>query len=766
MPGRRPEARTLSLNRRGFGRSPVFDLRNPCLFFAAPTPTVPDLRSRIGALTEGFSPGDTAMIEQAFQLLTAHFTGQTRRSGEPVINHYLRVAEGIRFRFGLREAKAIAAAALHDYIEDRLESVVRAKTENHPGASLTVLIEEAHRELLADISSTTDPEVAQLVDGVTKLSKTISGTKQKHESYKKLIRASLSDIRVVVIKWSDALDNSRDQHVFSHRKGREHAGEFYYVYARFAERLGVHRVMTELEAPAIPYLFPASSARNLPAYTKAADQVNLAAVLFMQGLLERLSVRAISVEPQRRPFPEAHKFMQEIGMTLEEYLFINPFYLNPITVIVEQVRDIRKIVTAFTDAAFDLPLHIVSVENMLSRQTKKATGYRACHVYCSSEELGEQLFVLLTPRMQARNEWGIISRLRRGAEGPLQKRRLDWQQVVLEYLEEGFQGSDDDMQAAIADFTSLFIAYTPTRQPINLVKRATGLDFAYRVAASPQLAAKRRIGPSLWQNASEMIVNVGDKSYRTSIFSPVPPEAVVKVLPDPTATPKPSWLSHAKMPETKAAIQQYLQGLPEAEQKRLGTEALDDYSRQYHVLWEDAARVSFMPNFLRCFARRYHLSRLRTPDDLVLRVGRGDLAPQTVGDAFNSYYSARIKKRKKEKIFRPLYVEIEIERDRPGLLDDIFKRFHPLKINIEESYSGNNPSGSAKIALILSAYGSLQVAQIHNIINEYLAEVGGGKIVRSYLGHRREKLSLASCPTLPPGEVFSSTGPRPWSGDQ
>jgi GTP pyrophosphokinase len=175
--------------------------------------------------------GDVSVIERAFETAYRAHHGQKRRSGEPYLMHPLRVSETIA-RLGLGPA-SVAAALMHDSVEDSELSVF-------------------------DLTDVFGREVANLVDGVTKLGKIpyLSRKEQQAESFRKMLLAMSKDIRVLLVKLADRLDNMRTLEHMPPEKRERIARETMEIYAPLARRLGVDWLRSELQDLSFRYLEP------------------------------------------------------------------------------------------------------------------------------------------------------------------------------------------------------------------------------------------------------------------------------------------------------------------------------------------------------------------------------------------------------------------------------------------------------------------------------------------------------------------------------
>lgn len=183
----------------------------------------------IADVSETMDKEDIEYIKKAYEIAREAHEGQFRRSGEPYIIHPVQVAK-ILYGLGM-DSESMIAALLHDVVED------------------TELTKE-------DVKKDFGEDVAELVEGVTKLGKVPLFTKeeQQAENVRKMLMAMSQDIRVIIIKLADRIHNMRTLAFMRPHKRREKAQETLEIYAPIAHRLGIRGVKEELEDLAISYL--------------------------------------------------------------------------------------------------------------------------------------------------------------------------------------------------------------------------------------------------------------------------------------------------------------------------------------------------------------------------------------------------------------------------------------------------------------------------------------------------------------------------------
>ena len=202
------------------------------------------------------------IIERAYRFAKEAHKGIRRRSGEPYILHPIAVAKIASQEIGLGST-SICAALLHDVVEDTEYTV-------------------------DDIKQHFGSKIAQIVEGLTKISGGVFGAKAslQAENFRKLLLTMNEDIRVVLIKMADRLHNMRTLGSMAPNKQYKIAGETLYIYAPLAHRLGLFEIKTELEDLSFKYEHPA-------AYERISQQI-------AESEERRLSLIHIS-EPTRRP---------------------------------------------------------------------------------------------------------------------------------------------------------------------------------------------------------------------------------------------------------------------------------------------------------------------------------------------------------------------------------------------------------------------------------------------------------------------------------
>ena len=254
---------------------------------------------------------DSKLIRKVYNYAKAHHEGQLRKSGEPYIIHPVQVAY-ILSTLGLDDS-TICAALLHDVVEDT--EITKQDLENEFGE-----------------------EIAELVDGVTKLSKLqyASMEEQQVENYRKMFLAMGKDIRVILIKLADRLHNMRTLKYLTRDRQIANANETMELYAPLANRLGMYSLKWELEDLAFKYLYP-EEYREL---VEGIDRKREERLQFIDMIMEqiKLSVKKQHIEAEitgrAKHLYSIYRKMKRDNITLDQV-----YDLFALRVIVNSIKD-------------------------------------------------------------------------------------------------------------------------------------------------------------------------------------------------------------------------------------------------------------------------------------------------------------------------------------------------------------------------------------------------------------------------------------------
>jgi guanosine-3',5'-bis(diphosphate) 3'-pyrophosphohydrolase len=392
---------------------------------------------------------DRAKVETAFVYACEHHADQRRKSGEEFIIHPVGVA---KICAGMRlDTETLCAALLHDTVEDTSAS-------------------------LEDVAATFGDEVAQLVDGVTKLTGLTFSSRDEAqaENYRKMMVAMASDIRVILIKLADRLHNMRTIGAMPKQKQIEKAKETLDIYAPIAHRLGIHAIKWELEDLAFAALHPRK-------YTEIKGLVNQQrtereryvneAGAYLARELDALGIEA-EISGRAKHFYSIYSKMTRKGREFNEI-----YDLTAMRVIVDSVKDCYGAVGVIHSLWKPLPGRFKDWVAM-----PKFNMYQSLHTTVIGPEGRPLEIQIRTREMHDMAEFGIAAhwlyKHDRTADddGKLRwlRRLLDWQQELSDPKE--FM---DTLKVDL--FEDEVFVFTPKGEVKSLAAGATPLDFAYEV---------------------------------------------------------------------------------------------------------------------------------------------------------------------------------------------------------------------------------------------------------------------------------------------
>ena len=405
----------------------------------------------IGCTAEGLNEStegiDVAALELAYDFAERAHANQVRLSGEPFIDHPFNVAK-ICASMGL-DTHALQAALLHDTVEDT--AVTLEEIESQFGAT-----------------------VAELVDGVTKLTELQfqSRDEAQAENFRKMVVAMTRDLRVILIKLADRLHNMRTVGSLAKPRQMEKAKESLDIYAPIAHRLGIHAVKQELEDIAFHTLHPRkfNEIRTLVNQQRAEREryVDEAGEILGRELAA-IGINA-DISGRAKHFYSIYSKMSRKGREFNEI-----YDLTAMRVIVDSVKDCYGTVGAVHALWKPLPGRFKDYIAMA-----KLNGYQSLHTTVIGPE-GQPLEIQIrTLEMQQTAEYGVAAHWRYKS-GDDQPGDLSWLSNAAERQRE--QVNAEDFLAALKEdlFEDEVYVFTPKGDVRSLAAGATPLDFAYEV---------------------------------------------------------------------------------------------------------------------------------------------------------------------------------------------------------------------------------------------------------------------------------------------
>lgn len=394
-------------------------------------------------------------ITKAFNFANQAHAGVKRRSGEPYIMHPIAVARIVCREMGLGST-SICSALLHDVVEDTEYTV-------------------------QDISDMFGPKIAQIVDGLTKISGGIFGEQAsaQAENFRKLLLTMSDDIRVILIKIADRLHNMRTLGSMLPAKQFKIAGETLYLYAPLAHRLGLFTIKTELEDLSFKYEHPQEYDFIEQKLQASEESRNKLFEHFAIPVDKKLKEMGLHYEMKAR-VKSAYSIwnkMESKGITFEDIydLYAVRIIFDPLPG-VDEKNMCWDIYSAITDIYRIRPDRI---RDWVSRP--KANGYQALHLTVMGPDGQWVEIQIRSRRMDDIAEKGFAAHWKYKEHSVEEDTELDkWLQTITEILESPAPNALDFLDTIKLNlFTSEIFVFTPKGDIKTLPQGATALDFAY-----------------------------------------------------------------------------------------------------------------------------------------------------------------------------------------------------------------------------------------------------------------------------------------------
>ena len=558
------------------------------------------------AVADTGRPYDIQMLDKAYALADKAHAGQNRRSGEPYICHPLNVAL-LLVELGM-DTESLAAALMHDVVED---THVR----------------------LDEISASFGPDVARLVDGVTKLTKIqfSSVEEQQAENLRKMLLALSQDVRVMIIKLCDRLHNMRTGDAWPEQKRRDKALETMEVYAPIAHRLGISNIKEELEDRSLRYLDPVGyqEIQDLLAGSGGEAFVTGVASVIEERLAENGMPNAVMKSRVKSVYGVYRK------MFIQDRDFEEIYDVYAVRIILDTVAECYNALGVIHDMYHPIPNRF---KDYIS--TPKPNMYQSLHTTVIGHEGIPFEVQIRTKEMDQMAEYGVAAhwKYKAGVQGSDKlDERLAWVRQLLES-----QRESDDAGSLLQDIKGDLLpeevfAFTPKGDVINLPAGATAIDFAYAIHSA---VGNRMMGAKV----NGRIVPIDHK---------VATGEIIEVITGPADKgPSRDWLKIVTTSEARNKIRNWFKKERKEENIQQGREALEKEMRRNLVNIPDDQWDGFMAEI----ARR---QRLNTAEEMYAALGYGGLQ-----------LSRLMGKIKDE------YAKMRAAQPRPAVLGDIPLRQH------------------------------------------------------------------------------------------
>ncbi len=414
--------------------------------------TIQEQYDRLAETIAGYNPGaDLAMIEKAYHYAASHHEGQKRKDGSPYVTHPIAVAQIVAEELHL-DSESIVAALLHDCIEDT----------------------DATYE---DIAREFSPTIANLVEGVSKLSRVVYTTKEEEqmENLRKMLLAMSKDIRVILIKIADRTHNMRTMEYQSTEKQRQKSLETMEIYAPIAHRLGMQRIKWELEDTSLKYLDPVAYDEIESSLESKRAEYDA----FIERVTHQIEDRLTELHvPFRRVYGRMkhpysiYRKMYAQSKTMSEVLDLFAF-----RVIVDSVADCYNVLGIIHDLYRPL---LGRFKDYIG--TPKPNMYQSLHTTVMGKSGIPFEVQIRTQEMHEVAEYGIAAhwKYKQGISGAAREGSYEWVRKLLENQEN--TDAEEFIHTLKVDmFADEVFVFSPAGDVTNLPAGATPIDFAYSV---------------------------------------------------------------------------------------------------------------------------------------------------------------------------------------------------------------------------------------------------------------------------------------------
>jgi len=533
---------------------------------------------------EAYNPGsDQDLLRRAYVFSAREHKGQVRRSGEPYLVHPLNVAAI------LADLKAddvsIVVGLLHDVLEDTLTT----------------------RESIAQQFG---PEVAELVDGLTKIGKFsyVSREEEQAETFRKMILAMVSDLRVVMVKLADRLHNMRTLGFLPEAKRQEIARETLDIYAPIAHRLGMGSVRGELEDLAFLYLEPEEHervAREVARRMKVSEGMVSDVRRRIEARLTEAGLSA-DVSGRMKRYYSIWSKMKRTGVDAAQLYDILAF-----RIVVGETRDCYEALGMVHQLWRPVPGRIKDYIAM-----PKPNFYQSLHTTVMGESGQPFEIQIRTREMDLIAERGIAAhwKYKEGRIGPhADDARFQWLRQLVDWQSEVSDPRQFLSSLKVDLYPDEVYTFTPKGEVFAFPRGATPIDFAYRIHTD---VGHRCVGAR---------VNGKLVPLRTPLGS----GDIVEILTSPTQAPSRDWLSSVVTSRARHKIRHFIHEEEKRQAVELGRRLLERELKKYKRTVKKLEAEGSLEREL----RQWGFSKT---DDLFAAIGYGKLPPRAALERFVS----------------------------------------------------------------------------------------------------------------------------------
>ena len=552
-----------------------------------------------------YNPGaDFKRIRESYEFAKQHHGEQRRKSGELYITHPLAVAQIVAEELHL-DSESIEAALLHDVIEDT----------------------DATYD---DVAKLTSPTVADLVEGVSKLTRIQYATKEDEqmENLRKMLIAMSKDIRVILIKISDRLHNMRTMEYQTPAKQKQKSLETMEIYAPIAHRLGMQKMKWELEDLSLKYLDPIGYdeiVSKLDAKRPEYDALMSRTQAQIDQRLNEMGIKHIVYGRMKHPYSIYRKMFSQ-NKSLDEI-----FDLFAFRVVVDTVSDCYNVLGVIHDLYKPI---LGRFKDYIG--TPKPNGYQSLHTTVMGNEGIPFEVQIRTTEMHEIAEYGVAAhwKYKQNGQGAGTEGKYEWVRRLLEN-QEGADAEEFIHSLKVDMFADEVFVFTPNGDVQNLPAGATPIDFAYAIHSA---VGNRMIGAKVNNRIVTLdhVLKNGD---------------IVEILTSKNAKgPSRDWMKIAKSNEARSKIRQWFKKEKRDENIANGRSAFDAELRHCGIAMKDVLDPEFLPVLLKKVA-------YPTLDDLYAAIGYGGFTAQKAVSRIQGELQRRQQQRQQEQMLAEAVAE-------------------------------------------------------------------------------------------------------------
>ena len=552
-----------------------------------------------------YNPGaDFKRIRESYEFAKQHHGEQRRKSGELYITHPLAVAQIVAEELHL-DSESIEAALLHDVIEDT----------------------DATYD---DVAKLTSPTVADLVEGVSKLTRIQYATKEDEqmENLRKMLIAMSKDIRVILIKISDRLHNMRTMEYQTPAKQKQKSLETMEIYAPIAHRLGMQRMKWELEDLSLKYLDPIGYdeiVSKLDAKRPEYDALMSRTQAQIDQRLNEMGIKHIVYGRMKHPYSIYRKMFSQ-NKSLDEI-----FDLFAFRVVVDTVSDCYNVLGVIHDLYKPI---LGRFKDYIG--TPKPNGYQSLHTTVMGNDGIPFEVQIRTKEMHEIAEYGVAAhwKYKQNGQGAGTEGKYEWVRRLLEN-QEGADAEEFIHSLKVDMFSDEVFVFTPNGDVQNLPAGATPIDFAYAIHSA---VGNRMIGAKVNNRIVTLdhVLKNGD---------------IVEILTSKNAKgPSRDWMKIAKSNEARSKIRQWFKKEKRDENIANGRSAFDAELRHCGIAMKDVLDPEFLPVLLKKVA-------YPTLDDLYAAIGYGGFTAQKAVSRIQGELQRRQQQRQQEQMLAEAVAE-------------------------------------------------------------------------------------------------------------